>query len=383
MSIQELIEVSRRYGGDPDYVVAGGGNTSWKTVDALYIKGSGSALESIAEDGFVKIDRRRLAAIWTSSYPGNPEQRESAILADMMAARFPGEENKRPSVETLLHDMLPAAFVVHTHPSLINGITCSVRGEAAAQELFGDDCLWIPSTNPGYILSRTVKDAWAAHVARAGKVPGFILLQNHGIFVNADSVAQLDATYRRVTECIKAKITRQADFSPLTLDAAASEAAAEAARILAALATEGAQAAAGAQVASVLFAVDVELARLCASKEAFAPVALPFSPDHIVYAGSDFLFAEGPGLEIEQAYRVFVEHYGRKPKLAAIKGLGVFGIGGNGKSAGLAVDLFRDAAKVAAYTEAFGGPKYMSADQVDFINNWEVERYRSRISTGA
>ena len=52
-------------------------------------------------------------------------------------------------------------------------------------------------------------------------------------------------------------------------------------------------------------------------------------------------------------------------------------------SAGLAVDLFRDAVKVAIYTKAFGGPSYMSSDQVDFINTWEVERYRSKVSTGA
>ena len=261
MSIQELISVSRRYGADPAYVVAGGGNTSWKTADELYIKGSGAALESITTDGFVKMDRRRLAAIWTSSYPGDPDKRESAVLADMMAARLPGEEKKRPSVETLLHDLLPAAFVVHTHPSLINGITCSVKGKAAADELFGNECLWIPSTNPGYILSRTVKDAWASHVSRTGHKPGFILLQNHGIFVNADTVAGVDATYHRVTEKIQARIVRHADFSPLTLDAAAAAVAADAVRILSGLAsTDG-------KPASVLFAVDVELARLCASRE--------------------------------------------------------------------------------------------------------------------
>jgi rhamnose utilization protein RhaD (predicted bifunctional aldolase and dehydrogenase) len=377
MSIQELISASRRYGADPAYVVAGGGNTSWKTADELYIKGSGAALETITADGFVKMDRRRLAAIWTASYPGDPDERESAVLADMMAARYPGEQKKRPSVETLLHDQLPAAFVVHTHPSLINGITCSAKGQAAAKELFGDDCLWIPSTNPGYILSKTVKDAWASHVSRTGKVPGFILLQNHGIFVNADTVAGVDAMYRRVTESIQSRITRQADFSPLTLDAPRRTTAEKAGLMLTNLAaTDG-------QAVCVKFAVDVEIARLCSSREAFAPVASPFSPDHIVYAGSDFLFAEGPGQELEQAYKEFVQRLGRKPKLAAIRGLGIFGIGGNDKSAGLAVDLFRDAAKVAAYTEAFGGPRYMSPDQVDFINNWEVERYRSRISTGA
>ncbi|MFA6505840.1 MAG: class II aldolase/adducin family protein, partial [Treponemataceae bacterium] len=103
--MNELIEISRRYGSDPDFVVAGGGNTSWKTKTDLFIKGSGVALESVTEAGFVRMDRKKLAAIWTSSYPADPDARESAVLADLMASRRTGEENKRPSVETLLHDV--------------------------------------------------------------------------------------------------------------------------------------------------------------------------------------------------------------------------------------------------------------------------------------
>ncbi len=393
MSMNELIAVSRRYGADPDYVIAGGGNTSWKTADELYIKGSGTSLDTITESGFVKMYRKKLAAIWTSSYPDDQELRESAVLEDMMAARCAGEEKKRPSVETLLHDLLPFSFVVHTHPALVNGITCSALGARAAQDLFGDDCLWIPSTNPGYILSRTVKDAWEAHTAKTGRQPGFILLQNHGIFVAADSVAGIDATYKRVMGAISARITRRADFSPLVLDAVSSEKARKAAGILSVLAGQqvtlhaaasGSGMVAGPSTLAVVhFSVDRELARLVASSAAFSVLARPFSPDHIVYAGSDFLFAEGPGLELEDAYADFVTRHGRAPKLAAVRGLGVFGIGGNEKSASLAVDLFRDAARIVAFTEAFGGPRYMTPDQIDFINNWEVERYRTKISTGA
>jgi rhamnose utilization protein RhaD (predicted bifunctional aldolase and dehydrogenase) len=378
--MNDLIAVSKRYGADLDYVVAGGGNTSWKTAGELYIKGSGTSLDTITEAGFVKMDRKKLAAIWTSSYPEDQDKRESAILEDMMAARCAGEEKKRPSVETLLHDLLPFAFVVHTHPALVNGITCSVQGARAAQDLFGDDCLWIPSTNPGYILCKNVKDAWKAHTEKTGRQPAFILLQNHGIFVAADSVAGIDATYDRVMSAITARITRRADFSPLVTDAASEVAARakaqKAAALLAVLGGTGG-------LAVVHNAVDKELARLTASRQAFSVLAKPFSPDHIVYAGSDFLFAEGSGPELEKAYADFMTRHGRAPKLAAVQGLGVFGIGGNEKSAGLAVDLFRDAAKIAAYTEAFGGPRYMTQDQIDFINNWEVERYRSKISTGA
>jgi rhamnose utilization protein RhaD (predicted bifunctional aldolase and dehydrogenase) len=371
-----LIEVSRRYGGDPDFVVAGGGNTSWKTAEDLYIKGSGVALESVTEDGFVRMDRKKLSAIWTASYPADPDARESAVLADMMAARRPGEEHKRPSVETLLHDVLPAAFVVHTHPALVNGISCSAREEAAAAELFGDEALWIPSTNPGYILSQIVADAYDAHEARTGRPPAFIILQNHGVFVAADTVAEIDRIYARLVGAIKAKIRRIADFSPVPLGAADGKAAAEASAALARLG------AADAGPAAVHFAVDAEIARLVADRSAFSVVAAPFTPDHIVYAGSDFLYSERVA-DLDADYGAFVARFKRPPKLAAVRGLGVFGLGsgGNEKSARLAVELFRDAAKIAAYTEAFGGPRYMTADQVDFINNWEVERYRSKIST--
>jgi rhamnose utilization protein RhaD (predicted bifunctional aldolase and dehydrogenase) len=330
------------------------------------------------------MDRQRLSAIWTAPYPAGEDARESAVLADLMASRFPGQEDKRPSVETLLHDALPFAFVVHTHPALVNGIGCSRRGQAAALELFGDDCLWIPSTNPGYILSKTVRDAYAAHAARTGKGPAFILLQNHGIFVAADSVAGIDAVYGQVMDAISAKISRTPDFSPLPeARAAALEPAAKAvsAELAALCGVPGGKS--ENQEAAVWHAADPELLRLTASPEAFAAVARPFTPDHIVYAGSDFLYAEAGGPALARAFEAFVARLGRRPKLAAVKNLGVFGIGegGNEKSARLATELFRDAATIAAYTEAFGGVSPMSWDQIDFINNWEVERYRSKVST--
>jgi rhamnose utilization protein RhaD (predicted bifunctional aldolase and dehydrogenase) len=382
--MHELVSVSRRYGKDRRYVVAGGGNTSYKTQAELFIKASGSALDSIDEGGFVNMDRRRLSAIWAASYPADEDQRESAVLADLMASRYPGQDDKRPSVETLLHDALPFAFVVHTHPALVNGIGCSLRGQDAARELFGDECLWIPSTNPGYILSKTVRDAYAAHTDRTGKGPSFILLQNHGIFVAADSVAGIDAIYARVMDAIAKKVTRQPDFNSLPAERlAALEPAVQAVRAeLAVLCGSPADTSAD-KVPAICHATDPELLRLTASSQAFASVARPFTPDHIVYAGSDFLYAESGGEALARAYAGFVSRLGRKPKLAALKGLGVFGIGegGNEKSARLATELFRDAATIAAYTEAFGGAKPMSQDQIDFINNWEVERYRSKVST--
>ena len=64
MLLDKLIEMSRRYGGNPDYVLAGGGNTSFKDGGVLYVKASGYALKEIDESGFAKMDRNALADIW-------------------------------------------------------------------------------------------------------------------------------------------------------------------------------------------------------------------------------------------------------------------------------------------------------------------------------
>jgi len=386
MSLQELVSVSKRYGADPEYVMAGGGNTSWKNEGELYIKASGVALESITESGFVKMDRKKLAAIWSNTYPADSAAREKAVLADMMASRCAGEESKRPSVETLLHDILPYAFVVHTHPALVNAITCSARQEKAAQELFGDEVLWIPSTNPGYILSRIVKDAFDTYRKKKGVNPGFILLQNHGIFVAADTVAEIETIYARVMNAIDSKIKRRPDFGGAVDKVGPSDAAA---RTIAALASESYGDAGNSPDAVGTFLVNNEIRRTCSGTDTFAVMMAPFTPDHIVYAGSDPLWVDAgadPGapsamMAVESSWRQYVSQKKRTPKLVAIRGLGVFGVGANEKSARLAIELFLDAVKIAVYAESFGGGRAMTQDQIDFINNWEVESYRSKIST--
>ena len=64
--INALVAMSNKYGADEEFVLAGGGNTSYKTADTLYIKGSGTSLATITVDGFVKIDRAELEKIWSA-----------------------------------------------------------------------------------------------------------------------------------------------------------------------------------------------------------------------------------------------------------------------------------------------------------------------------
>ncbi|MDR2305563.1 MAG: class II aldolase/adducin family protein [Treponema sp.] len=369
MGVQELAEISRYYGANPGYVIAGGGNTSFKDEGTLYIKGSGASLAHMEPAQFVRMDRSKLGAVWEKDYPEDPEKREAAVLSDMMAARCPGEEQKRPSVETLLHDLLPFAYVVHTHPSLVNGLTCSQEGENAALRIFPHS-IWIPSINPGYILSRAVRDAARAYKEKNAEEAAVIFLQNHGVFVGAGTVEGIKSLYRGIMDTLEKVTKRKPDFSgSLSPD----EAAGNLGNVLRGLAETG-----GGRW-NVQFLYNREIAGLIESEESFKPVSRPFSPDHIVYAGSDPLFLPDTGAA-EEAWKRHVEKTGRIPKIVACRKVGVFVLGDSEKAAAAASELFLDAVKISVYTESFGGHRFMREDQIDFINNWEVERYRSKVS---
>jgi rhamnose utilization protein RhaD (predicted bifunctional aldolase and dehydrogenase) len=376
MSLEVLTEISRYYGKKSDYVLAGGGNTSWKDENTLYVKGSGISLAEAVPDSFVKMDRKALAMIWEKQYPESNDERESAVLADLMAARKAGEEKKRPSVETLLHDILPFAFVVHLHPALVNGLTCSKQGEKTAEEIFGKEAIWIAPVNPGYVLSKIVKTAIDEYKSKNGKSVAVIFLQNHGVFVGDNSVEGAKKIYDEIMKQIGARIKRRPDFSDEKILSIDSDSQIEpqirdSIKTLADLA------------GSAVFMRSGEISKLVNDRASFAPVSSAFTPDHIVYAGSEPLFIEADtSAGIHDGWTQYVDKTGRKPKIVAVHGLGVFGVGTSEKAALLALELFRDSVKVAVYSQSFGGPLFMTKDKIDFINNWEVERYRANISAG-
>jgi len=378
MSIEALVEISRYYGSKSDYVIAGGGNTSFKDKETLYVKGSGTELANAAAETFVRMDRKALAGIWEKTYPEDSAAREKAVLADLLAAREAGEEQKRPSVETMLHDLLPNDYVVHTHPALVNGLTCSQQGEKAMKELFAEKAIWIPSTNPGYILAQKVKNAQEDYRAVHGVSASIIFLQNHGVFVGSGSTEGIKEIYRDIIKKLENKIKTKPDFSGESRAAPAALSAALTSALAAALA-----ALSGGKVA---FLCNREISGFVKDRAAFYPVSSAFTPDHIVYAGSDPLFYETPNAAgfqeapLQKAWGDHVEKTGKPPKIVAVQGLGIFGLGSSEKAANLAIELFTDAVKVAVFSRAFGGPLFMSRDQIDFINGWEVEAFRSKVS---
>ena len=370
MSLEKLAEISRVYGGDTEYVIAGGGNTSFKDDNFLYIKASGTSLAMVKPGDFVKMERKGLAAIWKKDYPSDPDAREAAVLADMMTSRCVGEENKRPSVETLLHDLLPFAYVVHLHPALVNGLTCSQDGQSAAKELF-PEAIWIPSINPGFILSRAVKDALDNK-----KLPDqnklIILLQNHGIFVAANTVEEIKVIYNNVMETLRKKIKKNPDFSEECNSYNDSKTLEKEILSLAQKFEPGIE-------WYTNFSRNKQILIFSLNETAFKPISSAFSPDHIIYSGDNPLFINDASM-LEKQFKDYTDKYSKTPKIIVIKFLGVFGLANSMKALENALEVFKDTQKIAVYSESFGGPLFMSDEQIYFINNWEVERYRTKVA---
>lgn len=372
--LSELTAFSHKYGSDPEFVLAGGGNTSFKTEEYLFIKGSGSALATIKPEQFVKMDRAALNAMWTKTYPIDEAEREAAVLSDMMDARCKGEEAKRPSVETLLHNLLEQRYVLHVHPALVNGLTCSVQGSEAMYKLF-PDAIWVPSTKPGYILAAYCRKAVIEYVNTKNKQPKVIFLENHGIFFGADSVEELDEVVADVMGKLGAAVVRRPDLSPVETDRRRASLIAPAIRMMY-----------SEELSSVLYTANAEILRFSRSREAFEPLFKSYSPDHIVYCKAYALYVEDSG-DIEQVYadikagfESFSEKYGYKPKIVVVQNLGMFSIGTTHKNAKIAAEVFTDMVKIAVYAESFGGYNPLSEELINFITNWEVESYRSKVS---
>ena len=155
--IKDMIEISKYYGVNKEFVIAGGGNTSFKDNETIWIKASGQPLAELNEEGLVALSRQKLQRISSAVYSDDTDTREDQVKEDLFSSLLDPGKNSRPSVETSLHEIMRYKFVVHLHPTLINGILCSRNAKNLTAKLFGDSVLFVPYTDPGYTLFKSSK----------------------------------------------------------------------------------------------------------------------------------------------------------------------------------------------------------------------------------
>ncbi|TAL72788.1 MAG: SDR family NAD(P)-dependent oxidoreductase [Bacteroidetes bacterium] len=373
--IKDLIEISKHYGINREYVIAGGGNTSFKDDETIWIKASGQSLAELSQDGLVTLYREKLHVISSNKYSDDPVIREEQVKSDMFNSIVDAGKDSRASVETSLHELIRYKFVVHLHPTIINGLLCSRNARSLTNKLFGESVLFLPYTDPGYTLFKKLESEIILFREKYLHDPQIILLENHGSFVSADTTEEIRNIYNEIIRKIEEQITPISDITNLPYNPLLNKVLPGLRMLLS-----------GEHPGVMRFRHNSLIAKFYQNQQEFHKISLPLTPDIIVYCKTRYLYIEqsSSAEKILDSFRYqlphFISEYGYLPKVLIIKDMGVFTIAESYASAEACLDIYEDLIKISYYASQCGGTKFLTPEQVDFIDKWEVENYRRKVS---
>jgi rhamnose utilization protein RhaD (predicted bifunctional aldolase and dehydrogenase)/NAD(P)-dependent dehydrogenase (short-subunit alcohol dehydrogenase family) len=196
---------SRLLGEDSSLVLAGGGNTSVKlstkntfgdTLEVLWVKGSGESLKTITPQGFAPVNLIHLQKL------SNLETLSDTQMMREFRLALLEPDAPFPSVETILHAILPHQWVDHTHADALVTIMNTPNGEARVREIYGNTVIVVPYVMPGFGLAQACKKAYEQQNSSA--TIGMVLL-NHGLFTWGHTAQE---SYDRMIQLV----TRSEDY---------------------------------------------------------------------------------------------------------------------------------------------------------------------------
>jgi len=209
--LEALAYRSRLLGADRALVNVFGGNTSTKSVEVdhvgrsvevLWVKGSGSDIADITEKGFAGLKLEEVLPTFDRE-----SMTDEVMVAYLDRTVF---ENGRPrqSIETLLHAFVPAKHVDHTHPDAIISIACSPNGQEIMKEIWGDRAAWVDYIRPGYTLSKQIGEA-----VRNNPEIECVVMGKHGLVTWGDSSKEsYESTLRIIGEAEVYLESKRADL---------------------------------------------------------------------------------------------------------------------------------------------------------------------------
>jgi len=388
---------ARLLGAEPALVLHGGGNTSVKTIardlfgetlDVLHVKGSGWDLATIEPSGHPAVrlaPLRRLRGLAALSDEEMVNAQRQNLL-DAAAAT--------PSVETLLHAFIGAKFIDHTHALAVLALADQPDAEEVIARAYGDRVAVVPYVMPGFELARRAAAIWE----RRPEVEGLVLIR-HGIF-------SFGATARDSYERMIALVTLAEEFidrqgrrkTPRPRPAGAPTAAAVL-PVLRGILSEAADGRWPARWVLDLRA-DGEAAAL-ASDQHLPELALRgvATPDHVIRTKRAPLVLAAPSEDLAawrtgaiaalgdyiEAYRAYFQRNAARsaqakqaldplPRVVAIAGLGLVGVGADARAAAIAADIAQSWAGTLLAAEAVGRFEPLGEADTFDMEYWSLEQ---------
>ena len=380
-ALADLIRISNETGIDPTLVQGGGGNTSVKTEDGqyMYIKASGTALKDMnAKQGWrrLKLDLARSVVLDKSLAKMPPRHREPEVVNRLLLACDDKIKTiARPSVEAHLHAWLEKC-VIHLHPSAAGAYHNAKNGRAILEKLFKDEPLpplWVPYTDPGFMLARKIARLVEDYQHRFGKSPAILFLHKHGLFITAQTA---DGALRLVRRVIK----RCND--PLRQPKAGSTKSIEQQKISEyKLCIERACSKALKKQQQIWYYYNDAIADFLNQKDAKKMLSGSLTPDELVYANGAAMWVEKcDSKSIVGKLKQQIQK-GKKPAAAfLVKDVGLF-VAGTEKIAPTVRDIVLYSIFIRTNANRMGGIITLNKRQEDFINNWESEAFRKKLAS--
>ncbi len=366
------VYTSQLLGRDMDLVLHGGGNTSVKIGDKIYVKGSGWNLDTIEEPGFPGVDLQTLIQM---------AKLDTLSDTDMVAQQRNALEDKNspnPSIEAILHAIIPFKFVDHTHADAVVTISNTPEGEKRLQELYGEKMLLINYVMPGFVLAKEVyektKDIdWKS-------LDGIILL-NHGVFSFADEAKTAYEKMINIVDKVEIYLKENARVTTLNfgksfckLDESFTD---ELQSELEKLRGTKIIMKFGSSIEAVNFSKLENLDDIFKNG--------PLTPEHVIRTKP---FPAIINENIKEGLDAFISRYKKyfkthakdeimldlAPRYAIIKGVGFVALGKDEKEAGIIFDIISHTISAMTKAQNMGGWKSLKPSDIFDMEYWELEQ---------
>ncbi len=375
------VYTSRLLGSDPNLVLHGGGNTSVKETSSdeagnpqqiLFVKGSGWDLGSIEEAGFAPVKMEPLLAM---------AELDDLSDADMVAAQraaMTDPSAPNPSIEAILHALIPFTYVDHSHADAVVTITNTPDGEQLIREALGERVLIVPYVMPGFILAKTIYEMTRETDWQA--LEGIVLM-NHGLFTFAGDAR---SSYEQHIELV----TRAEDFLRQR-GAVADTPARPAETDLLALARIRKAVAARKGQAVLARLNNTDLAMAFSGQDlSRVPRPGPLTPEHVIRTKAFGAVLDEQADRVEQQLdefqrsyeQYFQEHAGTQkclnsaPNYAIWKDVGSIAFGKSSKETAIIEDLNQHTFEAILRAGKLGGYQALSDAHLFDIEYWELEQ---------
>lgn len=384
------VYTSRLLGAEPSLVLHGGGNTSVKSrvtnlfgeeERVLFVKGSGWDLETIEAAGFSPCRLEPLLAL------ARLEALSDSQMAAELRKSLTDVNAPAPSVEAILHAILPARFVDHTHADAILTMTNSPNGEQRVRELFGDRLVYIPYVMPGFKLARLCAELYPTRARE--KTVGMLLLK-HGLFTFGETAKD---SYERMIELVSLAeeyLERRGAWTSVAVklqQGSCGEAASKALRTDIALLRQRVSEAAGAPMILSVHA-DAETLAFAARPDLETLTQQgPATPDHVLRTKRVPLIGRDVAA-YASAYREYFREHGSPvltmldpaPRIILDRQLGLATIGRTAKEAAIVEDIYRHTLRIISAASALGGWEALPPQDIFDVEYWDLEQAKLRKS---